>query len=103
MYDKALDLFERMPHRPNDVIYTIISNTCAHLANDRAMIIGKKLLNQPSHTIQNNFLQNSLIHMLMRFGDIKQAEDRFQVMKKSLVTYGAMMKGNSIFIISDQV
>jgi pentatricopeptide repeat protein len=95
MSEKALDLFEEMPFNPNDVIYTIIFNACAQLANDRAMGIGKKLPDQmPDSFRNNNIILNSVIHMLMKFGDVKRAEYVFGMAKKNVVTYGAMIKGN---------
>ena len=36
MYEKALDLFETMSLKPNNIIYIIIFNACAKLNNDRA-------------------------------------------------------------------
>jgi hypothetical protein len=48
----------------------------------------------PKQFETNNYVQNSAIDMLMKFGDITTAEHLFQMnKKKSIVTYGAMMKG----------
>ena len=95
MYDKALDLFERIPLNSNDVIYAIVFNACAQLCDDRAKTIGKKLLNQmPKHFRNNNILLNSAIDMLMNFGDVKEAEHLFEWnKKKDIITFGAMLKG----------
>ncbi|CAF4354883.1 unnamed protein product, partial [Rotaria sordida] len=93
MYDKALDLFEQMPLNPNNVIHIIVFNACAQLGNDRAKEIGRKLLHQmPKHVHNDIVLLNSAIDMLMKFGDIENAENFFQTMKKNIITYGAMMK-----------
>jgi CMP-N-acetylneuraminic acid synthetase len=95
MSDKALDLFEQMPFTLHDVGYIIVFNACAQLSNDRAKQIGRKLLHQMSKYLEtNNYIQNSAISMLMKFGDVQNAEKLFQMSKKKdLVTYGAMMKG----------
>ena len=98
MHDKALDLFERIPFKLNDVIYAIVFNACAQLCDDRAKTIGKKLLNQmPKHFRNNNILLNSAIDMLMNFGDVKEAEHLFEWnKKKDIITFGAMMNGYNI-------
>ena len=93
--DKALDLFEQIPFNLDDVIYIITFNACAQLSNDRAKQIGRKLLNKMPVDFRNhNGLITSATHMLMKFGDIQNAEDLFRMIKKKdIVTYGAMMKG----------
>ncbi len=95
MSDKALDLSEQLPFNLDGISYTIMFNACAQLSNDRAKQIGRKLLHQmPKQFETNNYVQNSAIDMLMKFGDITTAEHLFQMnKKKSIVTYGAMMKG----------
>ncbi|CAF4333229.1 unnamed protein product, partial [Rotaria sordida] len=95
MNDKALDLFEQMSLSPDNVIHIIVFNACAQLGNDRAKEIGRKLLHQmPKHVHNDIVLLNSAIHMLMKFGDIENVENLFQMMnKKNIITYGAMMKG----------
>jgi hypothetical protein len=95
MSDKALDLFEQMPFNLDGISYTIIFNACAQLSNDRAKQIGRKLLHHmPKHLERNNYIKNSAISMLMKFGDVQSAEKLFQTNKKiDVVTYGAMMKG----------
>jgi hypothetical protein len=100
MSENALDLFEKMPFNPNDVIYTIIFNACAQLADDYAMKIGKTLLDQMPDNFRNDtIILTSAIHMLMKFGDVTHAEHIFEMTKKDIVTYGAMMQGNLFIII----
>jgi hypothetical protein len=95
MSEKALDLFEQIPFDPNDVICITVFSACAQLVNDRAMRIGKNLLDQMPNDFRNdNDVLNTAIHMLMRFGDVKRAEHVFGMAKKNVVTYGAMIKGN---------
>ncbi|CAF3924119.1 unnamed protein product, partial [Rotaria sp. Silwood1] len=95
MSEKALDLFEKIDLKLDDVIYTIVFNTCSKLANDRAMKIGRKLLhNMPNDYRNNNFVLNSAIDMLMKFGDVQSAVRFFDSMKKKdIITYNAMIKG----------
>ncbi|CAF4969389.1 unnamed protein product [Rotaria sp. Silwood1] len=95
MPEKALDLFDTMTIEPDHVTLVVLLNVCAQLASDRAKTIGKKLLQQISNNYQNNnIVLNTAIHMLMKFGDIKSAENIFYSIKnKDNFTFGAMMKG----------
>ena len=95
MADQALNLFEQMTVTPDDVIYIIIFDACAQLKNERAINMGKKLLDQmPQKITANQTLLTSIIHMLMSFGDVKGAEQLFgSIWKKSSITYTVMMKG----------
>ncbi|CAF5228720.1 unnamed protein product, partial [Rotaria magnacalcarata] len=96
MFEKALDLFEKIDIELDDVIYTIAFNCCAKLCNDRAMKIGKELLaKMPKNYRKDNITSNSAIDMLMKFGDVESAERIFRSIKtKNIITYGAMVKGN---------
>jgi hypothetical protein len=40
--EKALDVFEQMHLKPEDITYAKIFSACAQLADERAMKIGKK-------------------------------------------------------------
>src|SRR5690349_16590451 len=95
MYEKALDLFEEMSLDPDEASFTIVFNAYAHLSNDRAKEIGKKLLKQIPKDYRSSInVINSSIHMLMKFGDVKSAEDLFGLTKKKdIITYNTMMKG----------
>lgn len=98
MNEKALDLFEKIPFNLNDIIYIIIFNACAQLANDRARRIGKKLIEQMPNNFQNNtVILNSALDMLMKFGDISDAEYIFKLIKKKdIISYISMMNGYNI-------
>ncbi|CAF4360767.1 unnamed protein product, partial [Rotaria sordida] len=75
MPDKVLDLLNEMTIKPNNFTLTILFNACGKLANDRAMKIGKKLLDEiPDNYRNDNILLTSVTHMLMKFGDIQSAE-----------------------------
>ncbi|CAF1449460.1 unnamed protein product, partial [Rotaria sordida] len=95
MSEKALDLFEQIHLKLDCVTYTIVFDACAQLANDRALKIGRKLLHEmPNNYKNDNFVSNSAIHMLMKFGDVQGAECVFHsIKKKDIITYGAMMRG----------
>ncbi|CAF0886287.1 unnamed protein product, partial [Rotaria sordida] len=95
MSEKALDLFEQIHLKLDNVTYTIVFDACAQLANVRAMKIGRKLLHEmPDNYKNNNFISNSAIHMLMKFGDVQSAERVFHsIKKKDIISYNAMIKG----------
>ncbi|CAF4267136.1 unnamed protein product, partial [Rotaria magnacalcarata] len=96
MFEKALDLFEQIHLSLTNVIYAIVFNACAKLCNDRAMKIGKKLLDEIPENYRNDVVVlNSAMHMLMKFGDIQSAERIFRSnKKKDIITYNAIIKGN---------
>ena len=98
MYDKTLDLFEQLPFNPDDVTYTVVLNACAQLCDDRAKQMGMKLLKHISSHFQNNpTVLTSAIDMLMRFGDVTNAERLFgRMTNKNIITYGAMMNGYNL-------
>ncbi|CAF1526897.1 unnamed protein product, partial [Rotaria sordida] len=98
MSETALDLFEKVNLKLDDVTYIIVFNACAQLANDRAMKIGRKLLHDmPNDYRNNNIVLNSAIDTLMKFGDVKSAERIFDsIKKKNIITYGALMNGYNI-------
>ncbi|CAF4589860.1 unnamed protein product, partial [Rotaria magnacalcarata] len=95
-FEKALDLFEQIDIELDDVTYTIAFNACAKLCNDRAMKIGKELLaKMPENYRNQNITSTSAIDMLMKFGDVENAERIFRSIEtKDIITYGAMVKGN---------
>ena len=95
MYEKVLDLFDKMPFKPDEVIITIVFNACAKLANAHAIQRGREILQQvPRVFYDNPILVNSTISMLMKFKDVADAEHLFKSMKnKSTTSYGTMMNG----------
>ncbi|CAF1464632.1 unnamed protein product [Adineta steineri] len=98
MLDKVLDLFDEIKIQPSPIILIMLFGVCARTNNDRAKQTGRKFLNEMSKDFLNdNILLTSAINMLMRFGDVKKAEDLFQkIKKKDIITYGAMMKGYTL-------
>ncbi|CAF4067191.1 unnamed protein product [Rotaria magnacalcarata] len=98
MFEKALDLFEQIDIQLDGVTYTIVFNACAKLCNSRAIKIGRTLLaDMPEKNRNDNVIINSAIDMLMKFGDIKNAERIFRSVKaKCASTYGVLMKGYNL-------
>ncbi|CAF5051592.1 unnamed protein product, partial [Rotaria sp. Silwood1] len=98
LFDKVLDVFEKIPLKPNEVLYSIFYNACASLSNEKSIQIGKKYFNQmPTIYLNDIVLTNSAIHMFMKFNEIGIAESLFSKMKKrTLYTYGVMINGYNI-------
>ena len=95
MPEKALDVHEKMSVKSNEVTHLIAFNACAALANERAKTLGKKLLKQmPRSFLEHENLVNSAMDMLMKFGDVAQAEHLFKLLKKkTIVSYGTILQG----------
>jgi pentatricopeptide repeat protein len=98
LFEKALDLFEEVSSRSNEFTYAIVFNACASLCNERAVKSGKRFFLQMPKTFYNNVVVvNSVLHMLMKFGEIENAEHLFSQMKKRTVyTYTIMLNGYKI-------
>lgn len=90
-----LDLFDQMPLMPDAVTFTILFNACAQLANERAKQRGKEVLaSLPQALRADARLMTSVIDMLMKFGEIGDAEQAFQSVKtRTGFMLGAMMQG----------
>lgn len=104
MHEKALDIFKQMPIEPNNIIYTIVFKACTQLNNDRAKTIGMKLLDRLTKKLitDDEILSTAIIHMLMKFGKVNDAEKLFDSMfRKNVVTYGAMINGS--FLLQDYI
>ncbi|CAF5171129.1 unnamed protein product, partial [Rotaria magnacalcarata] len=82
MFEKALNIFEKIDIELDDVTYTIVFNCCAKLCNDRAMKIGKEVLAKMPENYRNDIITStSAIDMLMKFGDVESAERMFRSIK----------------------
>ena len=68
------------------------------MANSRALRISQKLLRQMKESsIDDVIMMNSAMNMLMRFGDVQQAESLFESMKtKRIDTFGVMINGRPL-------
>jgi pentatricopeptide repeat protein len=102
--DKALDLFDQVSSMLNANLYTIMYSTCAGVCNERAITLGKELLRGMPHTFKNELIvMGSAIHMLMKFGEVQEAEHLFSQMgKQGPSTYGVMMNGYNINGLPDK-
>ncbi|CAF3289692.1 unnamed protein product [Rotaria socialis] len=98
IFDKALDLFEQIDVKLDDVTYIVVFNACAKLCNDRAMKMGKELLaKMPDNYRNHNGISTSAIDMLMKFGNVGSAEQMFRSIKtKGAGIYGALMNGYNL-------
>jgi pentatricopeptide repeat protein len=96
--EKALYLFEQATSTLNAKLYTIMYSTCAALSNDRAITLGKQLLNNMPQIFKEDLIViGSAIHMLMKFGEVQEAEHLFSCMKKrDASSYGVMMNGYNL-------
>jgi pentatricopeptide repeat protein len=98
MSEKALDLFEEMPLKTNEVTHSIIFKACSQLKNDRGRDFGKKLLDELLNAeTPNDIVLTSAIHMQMIYGDTQGAEHLFQLIKrKDAFSYGTIMNGYNL-------
>jgi predicted Zn-dependent protease len=96
MPGKVLEMFDTMSVQPDEVIAIILFNACAKVADPRAVKLGKMMLTQPLATFfDNSILMNSATDMLMKFGEVEEAEKIFKKIKrKNSIVYGAMMQGH---------
>jgi predicted Zn-dependent protease len=92
----VLQMVDRMSVQPDEVIATILFNACAKVNNSHAVKLGKTVLSQlPVAFFDNHILMNSATDMLMKFGEVNEAEKLFKKIKrKNAIVYGAMMQGH---------
>jgi pentatricopeptide repeat protein len=96
--DKALDLFEQASSMLNANLYIIMYSTCAALSDEKAIIFGKRLLDKMPEMFKDDLIvMGSAIHMLMKFGEVQEAEHLFSLLeKRDASSYGVMMNGYNI-------
>ena len=89
---KAIDLFFTIQN-PSDVTYTIYFNACARLGNNEALDLGKKVFQQlPIKYHQSNDVLISVFDMFFKCNDVESAESLFIRLKRSVISYGSLMK-----------
>jgi pentatricopeptide repeat protein len=95
---KALELYNEVSSMLNANLYAILYSACAGLSNERAIMLGKQLLDKmPKIFEDESIVMGSAIHMLMKFGDVQEAERLFsQIKKRDAASYGVMMNGYNI-------
>jgi pentatricopeptide repeat protein len=96
--ENALDLFDEVSSMLNANLYTIMYSTCATLSNERAIKLGKQLLEEMSTKLHDDLaVMGSAIHMLMKFDEVEEAERLFaHVKKRAPSIYGVMMNGYNL-------
>jgi hypothetical protein len=104
MPNKAIHLFNEIKN-PNEIIIILLFNACAQLRNNEALNLTKKVASQiPKFFHLNPRLSTSLFDALMECNDVAYAELLFdRSTKKTLSTYGAMMKGKKYLYIYQYV
>jgi hypothetical protein len=75
-------------------------NACAESRTPEALNLAEKVYREmPKSFHSNPYLLTSLLDALMKCGNIENAQSLFNKSpKKTLPTYGAMMKGNNCYI-----
>ncbi|CAF1320958.1 unnamed protein product [Adineta steineri] len=92
--EQAFDLFQQMSIPPNEYTLSILFKICSQLSNTRSLEFAKKILNaMPEKYQSNTIILNSVLHMLMQYGDLLFAEKIFSQMNKDTISYGVMMSG----------
>jgi pentatricopeptide repeat protein len=96
--EKALNLFDQVYSMLNENVYTMMYSACATLSNERNITFGKRLLDKMPKILNDSLVvMGSAIHMLMKFGEVQEAEQLFTSMKKRDVpSYGIMMNGYNL-------
>lgn len=93
---KALDLIDKIEPPVSDVMLTIIFTVCAAASSDeKAIQLGNRFYRETTAIETKNLNTiNAILNMLMKFGQLKEAEQLFQSLKnKDQITMGAMIKG----------
>ena len=95
MPEKVIESFEQMPVKADNVLMTILFNACARVATPSAVTLGNNLLDRiPTSFFEHDHLANSALDMLMKFGQLKQAEGLWMQMKRrDSVSYAVLMNG----------
>ena len=95
MPEKVIGSFEQMPVKADNVLLTILFNACAKAATPTAVTLGNDLLTRlPKSFVEHDRLANSALDMLMKFGQLKQAEGLWTQMKRrDSVSYAVLMNG----------
>jgi ATP/maltotriose-dependent transcriptional regulator MalT len=86
-----------MSVKPDEVAIALLFNACAKLTDPDAIKTARDVLQRTASSfLSHDHLVNSAIDMLMKFGDVAQAEDLLKRSgRKTVVSYGALMKGMS--------
>ena len=88
-------MFEEISFELNEVLYAIVYKACAAAVNERAIRLGKKLVERmPRRFFDDVVLIGSMLHMFMKFHEVKCAERYFfQMKKRNAISFGVMLNG----------
>ena len=79
-FDEAIELFHKMT-QPNAVVYLSVLTACAEMANQT---LGESIIKQIEPDImQSVSLQNAVMNMYAKCGDVEKAESIFQSLQRS--------------------
>ena len=90
-----IELFRNLSIQPDRVMILLLFNACAKHIDADSIQLGIRVLNElPATALANRPLTGSAVDMLMKFGQVKKAEDFFaRVKTPDVSTYGAMIHG----------
>ena len=90
-----IELFRNLSIPPDQVILLLLFNACAKHIDEDSIQLGASVLNKlPATALADRPLTTSALNMLMKFGQVKEAEDVFARVKIPDVSiYGTMMHG----------
>lgn len=93
--ERTLDLFEQTKTKLNEVLCSIVFNACATMSNERAIRLGNHLLKEiPDQFYYHIPMTGSALNMLIKFGQVSDAERLFNSLKKKdSSTFSIMMIG----------
>ncbi|CAM4770811.1 unnamed protein product [Rotaria magnacalcarata] len=91
---KAIDIFDEIKNL-NEITITLLFNACAQLGTEKELNLLKTISSKiPNSYFLSPYVLTSLIDAFMKCGDVTNAQLLFnKSTKKTLFTYGAMMKG----------
>jgi pentatricopeptide repeat protein len=92
---KALYLYNEASSILDANLYAILYSACAGLSNDRAIMVGKHLLDKMPMVFEDDLIvMGSVIHMLMKFSEVQEAEGSFSCLRKrDVANFGVMING----------
>lgn len=98
MPEKALNVYENIGEASNNVIHAIVFTACASQCDERAIELGNRLYRELCKTRKNDtVLLGSVLNMLMKFGQVDDAQHLFaQIRQPTVPLFGVMMHGYNI-------
>lgn len=92
MVEKAIEMFKKV-NNPDKVLLGLLFNSCARLRTAQALDFGKQIWLSTSEIHRKyEYVAVAAFDMFIKCGDISNAEQLFDRMKRITITYGEMMK-----------